>query len=92
MCKIHLINTHVDSNCLVARNDEASVWFCNGTYWLSLLALSMLRLLSSKAQGRNIFRRLFKPCHVAIHWIALAMEGLINVRTLMWPIFSQVDY
>ena len=31
----------------------------------------MLRLLSSKAQGRKDFRKPSKPCHVCIHWIAL---------------------
>ena len=32
----------------------------------------MLRLLSSKAQGCKNFRKTSKPCHVGIHWIALA--------------------
>ena len=32
----------------------------------------MLRLFSSKAQGRKDFRKPSKPCHVGIHWIALA--------------------
>ena len=32
----------------------------------------MLRLLSSKAQGRKDFWKPSKPCHVGIHWIALA--------------------
>ena len=36
-----------------------------------LLTLPMLRLLSSKAQGSNVFWKPFKPCHVGIHWIAL---------------------
>ena len=35
------------------------------------LNLSMLRLLSSKAQGCNFFWKPSKPCHVGIHWIAL---------------------
>ena len=36
------------------------------------LTLSMLRLLSSKAQGRKDFQKRSKPCHVGIHPIALA--------------------
>ena len=32
----------------------------------------MLRLLSSKAQRHNYFLKPLKPCHVGIHWIALA--------------------
>ena len=31
----------------------------------------MLRLLSSKAQGRNDFEKKSNPCHVGIHWIFL---------------------
>ena len=42
--------------------------------WLSrsYVILTLLRLLLSKAQGRKAFRQPFKPCHVGIHWIALA--------------------
>ena len=36
------------------------------------LTLPMLRLLSSKAQGHKDFRNTSKPCHVGIHWKALA--------------------
>ena len=43
-----------------------------GTWNMNGLTLSMLRLLSSKAQGRNDFWKTSKPCHVGIHWIALA--------------------
>ena len=32
----------------------------------------MLRLISSKAQGCKYFRKPLKPCHVGIHWKALA--------------------
>ena len=32
----------------------------------------MLRLLSFKAKKRKDFGKLFKPCHVGIHWKALA--------------------
>ena len=36
-----------------------------------MLTLPMLRLLSSKAQGRKDFRKLSKRCHVGTHLIAL---------------------
>ena len=37
----------------------------------SLSSLPMLRLLSSKSQGRKDFWKPSKTCHVGIHWIAL---------------------
>ena len=40
--------------------------------WCIGLTLPMLRLLLSKAQDRKDFINLSKPCHVGIHWIALA--------------------
>ena len=36
------------------------------------LTLPMLRLLLSKAQGHNDFWKPSEPCHVGVHWIALA--------------------
>ena len=39
---------------------------------VSALTLPLLRLLSPKAQGRKVLRKPSKPCHVAIHWKALA--------------------
>ena len=36
------------------------------------LTLPMLRLLSSKPQGRKDFLKPSQPCHVGIHWIAFA--------------------
>ena len=36
------------------------------------LTLPMLRLLSSKGQGRKDSWKPSKPCHVGTHWIALA--------------------
>ena len=38
---------------------------------LKVLTLSMLRLVSSKEQGRIYFWKPPKPCHAGIHWIAL---------------------
>ena len=36
------------------------------------LTLPMLRLLLSKAQERKDFQKTSKPCHVGVHWKALA--------------------
>ena len=38
----------------------------------TVLSLPMLRLLPSKALGRKDCFKPSKPCHVGIHWIALA--------------------
>ena len=47
------------------------VWFYKN--WAPTLStLPMLRLLLSKAQERKEFWKPSKPCHVGIHWIALA--------------------
>ena len=46
-----------------------------------VLTLPMLRLLSSEAQGRKDFRKLSKPCHVGIHWIALAEYSQMSTHT-----------
>ena len=50
-----------------------AVWY-NIDFFLNdtILPLPMLRLLSSKAHGCNDFWKTPKPCHVGIHWIALA--------------------
>ena len=39
---------------------------------VELYTIHILRILSSKAQGRKDFRKPSKPCHAGIHWIALA--------------------
>ena len=39
---------------------------------VQLLILQMLRLLSAKAQGCKDFWKSSQPCHVGIHWRALA--------------------
>ena len=36
------------------------------------LTLPMVRPLSSEAQGSKDFQKAYKPCHVGIHWLALA--------------------
>ena len=46
--------------------------FCVRTMVSELLILPMPRLLSSKAKGCKDFGKASKPCHVGIHWIALA--------------------
>ena len=48
---------------------------------LNLLTLPMLRLLSPKEKARKDFQKSSKPCHVGIHWIALADWELIDE----WP-------
>ena len=44
--------------------------------YISLLTRPMLRLLSSKAQEHKDFWKPSKPCHVGIHWNALAVSAL----------------
>ena len=44
------------------------------------LTLSVLRLLSSRAQGHVHFCEPSKPCHVGICWIALAEHSQMNAR------------
>ena len=63
--------SHRNGPC-VAR-DFTKRWHSDHqAFIMNLLMLLMLRLLSSKAQGRKYFRKPSKPCHVAIHWKALA--------------------
>ena len=45
-----------------------------------MLTLPMLRLLSFKAQWRNYFWKPYKPCHIGLHWIALADECLVSTH------------
>ena len=48
-----------------------SIYLSFSDYFL-ILTLPIQRLLSSKALGRKYFWKPSKPCHVGIHWIALA--------------------
>ena len=50
----------------------------------------MLRLLLSKAQGRKVFWKPFKPCHVGIHWIALAEYFQMSTHMPGFQSFFQV--
>ena len=50
----------------------------------------MLRLLSSKEQGRKDFWKPFKPCHVGIHWIALAEHSQMSTHLPGFPSFLKV--
>ena len=54
-------------------------------YWLTL---PMLRLLSSKGQEYRVFLKPFKPCHVGIHWIALAEYSQMNTYMPGFQSFS----
>ena len=40
----------------------------------------MLRLLSSKAQGHKDFWKQSKPCHIGIHWRALAEYSQMSIH------------
>ena len=55
-----------------------------------ILTLPMLRLLSFKAQGCNDFWKPSKPCHVGIHWIALADYSQIRTLVLRFQLFKGV--
>ena len=55
------------------------------------LTLSMLRLLSSKAQERRQFFKPLKPCHVGIHWKALAESFLMSTNFPGFLSFSSAD-
>ena len=61
---------------------------CFTCYNSSTLAILMLRLLSSKAQGCKDFRKSSKPCHVGIHWKALEERLLVGqglgTITFLW--------
>ena len=48
----------------------------------------MLRLPSSKAQGRKDYGKLFKPCRVGIHWIALDDNSHMSIGVPGFQIFS----
>ena len=55
--------------------------------WHFLLTLPMLRLLSSKAQGCNDYRKPSKPCHTGIHWIALVENSQIGTHLTGFQVF-----
>ena len=52
------------------------------------LTLRMLRLFSSNAQGRKKIWKPSKPCHVGIHWIALAEHSQISTHVPGYSRFS----
>ena len=54
------------------------------------LTLPMLRLLPSKAKGRRIFGKPSKPCHVGIHWIALAENSQTIILVLGFQPFFRI--
>ena len=51
------------------------------------LIFPMLRLLSSKAQGRKDFCKPSKPCNFGIHWIALAEYFLMSHFSISFSSF-----
>ena len=72
------------------------------TLWLNLtltrklhlthgcLTLPMLRLLSSKAQECKVFWKPSKPCHLGIHWIALAEHSNVGTHVPRFQSFFKV--
>ena len=54
------------------------------------LTLSMLRLLSFKAQESKYLGKLSKPCHVGIHWIALAEYSQMSTHVPGFQPFFKV--
>ena len=54
-----------------------------------LLTLPMLRLLSSKAQERKDSWKSSKPCHVGIHWKALAEFSQMSTHLPGFRSFSR---
>ena len=53
---------------------------------LLCLTLPMLRLLLSKGKGCRDFLKPSKPCHVGIHWIALAENSQMSTQSLALPV------
>ena len=47
---------------------------------IEIIAYLMLRLILSKAQGCEDLWKAFKPCHVGIHWIALAQYSQMSTH------------
>ena len=58
-------------------------------FFLSQLTLPMLRLLSSKTQGCKYLWKPSKPCHLGIHWIALAEHSQMSTHIPGFQSFSQ---
>ena len=54
------------------------------------LTLPMLRLLSSKAQGRKDFWKTSKPCHVGIHWIDLVEYSQMSTHLRGFQSFKKI--
>ena len=55
-----------------------------------VITLSMLRLLSSKAQECKNLRKTLKPCHVGIHWKALAEYSQMNTHMPGFQFFFMI--
>ena len=57
-----------------AHDSEGKIKYNKYTWILmgQISTLLMLRLLFTKAQGRKVIWNPFKPCHISIHWEALA--------------------
>ena len=53
------------------------------------LAIPILRLLSSEGHGLKVFWKSSKPCHVGIHWIALAEFSQMSTHVPRFQSFSR---
>ena len=85
------------------RSKETRWWLVplipdNSTYWhgsynisrCQELNLAMLKLLRPKHKNAMIFWKTSKPCHVGIHWIALAEHSHMSTHVPVFQSFSGV--
>ena len=54
---------------------------------LQIIALSMLRLLSSRTEKCKKFGKLSKPCHIGIHWKAFDEHSQMSTHLLGFQSF-----
>ena len=87
------------SGRLVQKFNVCTVWFPTPVIffkrWIPsnfqiVLTLPMLRLLSSKPQGRQDFWKPSKPCHVGIHWTALPEYSQMNTHVPGFQSFFRI--
>ena len=74
-CRIDLMMAYCIISILVANMDKGleKLW----------LTLTMLRLLLSKSQERKDFKKPSKPCHLGIHWKALAEYSQMRFQSFL---------
>ena len=72
------------------KTQEKIRWWGKMRDSLMPLNLSMLRLLSSKAKGCKDFWKSSKPCHVGIHWKALAEYFQMSTHLPRFQLFFRI--